>query len=368
MTHATMMAAVLHAAGQPLRIERIPQPEVRPHDVIVKVEACGVIPNMNNVLAGLRQTLPPLPAVVGLDAAGVVSEIGEFVTGLAPGDRVYINPTLSCGTCRHCHAGDSRLCSDMALRGYFGFTPGALNLMREYPWGGYAEYTLAPQRNLLKLPDGVTFEQAARFGYMGTAYAAVRQANIHPGSWVLINGATGTLGVSAVMFALASGASRILAVGRSCDALARVKALSPRRVVTLALGDEPLTGWIRAETGGYGPDVIIECTTQKTPPTVLQEALACLTKGGIAVNVGGLASEVGINPTRFMNSELHLRGSSWFEMSDIEEMAEIADKGIVDFSIFDTQAFSLNDIGRALDAVLEGQSGFTNVVVKPHMH
>jgi alcohol dehydrogenase len=362
----TMRAARLYAPGEKLRVETMPRPQVRPHDVIVEVKACGVIPNMNHVLSGpARLILPPLPAVVGLDAAGVISEVGANVTRFKPGDRVYINPLLSCGTCRQCRAGRDQICVDMTFRGYFGFTPGSERLQREYPWGGYSEYTLAPARNLVPLRDNVTFEQAARFGYLGSSYAALQQAQVRAGSWVLINGATGTLGVGAVLFALGMGASRILGLGRNRDLLAKIKALAPHRIDVLAGGDQPIAEWARACTDGYGPNAVVDCTTRSTPSTLLEQAFTSMQRGGIAVSVGGLAEKMSLTPNIVMNNEWQLRGSCWFATSDAEEMAELIGRGVVDLGSLECRRFALDDINAALDVVRDNPGGFTNVVVTP---
>src|SRR5437867_4493813 len=84
-------------------------------------------------------------------------------------------------------------CSAAAFQGYFGFSPRSMRQLMDYPFGGFCEYiTAAPQR-LVPLPRSVTFEQAARFGYLGTSFAALRLAGVGGGSWLAVNGITGTL-------------------------------------------------------------------------------------------------------------------------------------------------------------------------------
>src|SRR6516162_7721757 len=95
---AVMRTARLHEPGQPLRIDEVEIPQPGPRDVLVEVRACGIIPNMNAIFSGkLWNQLPPLPASVGLDAAGVIAEVGEAVTEVRVGQRVYVNPWLACG-------------------------------------------------------------------------------------------------------------------------------------------------------------------------------------------------------------------------------------------------------------------------------
>src|SRR5262249_15533878 len=198
----------------------------------------GICPN-RTAISSARWWNPVarLPASVGLDAAGVVAKVGGKVTDVAVGDRVYVNPWLSCGMCSYCRAGEPMLCSAAAFQGYFGFFPHSTRQLLDYPFGGFSEYITASPQRLVHLPPQVTFEQAARFGYLGTSYAALRLGRVRGGSWVAINGITGTLGVGATLLALAMGAARILGLGRNRDVLAQLKALAADRIEVLALGD-----------------------------------------------------------------------------------------------------------------------------------
>jgi alcohol dehydrogenase len=261
-----MRAARLHEPGKPMRVDSVAVPAIRPEEVLVRVEACGVISNMNAVFSGQYwYHLPPLPAVVGLDAAGVIEKTGEGVNEFKAGDRVYINPLLSCGSCHYCRSGNPTNCSFSAFRGYFAFSAQAVKLLEENPYGGFAEYTAAPARNLVKLPPEVSFELGARWGYLGTSFAALEAGGARGGSWVLINGVTGILGVGAVLWALGMGAARILGLGRNQDIMTRLKALAPRRIDTLALGERPIAEWARERTDGIGADMLLDCTGRGSP-------------------------------------------------------------------------------------------------------
>ncbi len=119
-----MRAARLHAIGEPISIDTIDVPEPRPTDVLVRVKACGIVPNMANVISNWptwfpHQPLAKLPAIFGLDAAGVVDKVGEAVIRTRPGDRVYVNPLRSCGSCYACRGGQLSRCRYFTLNGYF---------------------------------------------------------------------------------------------------------------------------------------------------------------------------------------------------------------------------------------------------------
>src|SRR5262249_57958678 len=98
-----------------------------------------------------------------------------------------------------------------AFQGYFGFFPHSTRQLLDYPFGGFSEYITASPQRLVHLPPRVTFDQAARFGYLGTSFAALRLGQVRGGSWVAINGITGTLGVGTTLLALPIGATPILA-------------------------------------------------------------------------------------------------------------------------------------------------------------
>ncbi len=215
-----MRAARMHAVGGPMSIDRIPVPEPGCTDVLVQVKACGMVPNLGNVLSNWTKwfphlPLPKLPAIFGLDPTGVVVEVGSQVIGVRPGERVYVNPLRSCGACQMCRAGERSRCRYFTFNGYFGFGPDSQKIYDIYPYGGFCEYMTAPQYALVKLPDNVTFEQAARFGYTGTSYGAMKKANATPGQSMLVDGISGTLGLGAALLGLAMGITRIFGTGRN---------------------------------------------------------------------------------------------------------------------------------------------------------
>jgi alcohol dehydrogenase len=363
---ASMRSARLHEPGQPLRIDTLEIPQPRSRDVLVQVKACGVIPNMNAIFSGrLWNHLPPLPASVGLDAAGVVARVGSDVTNVAVGDRVYVNPWLSCGMCEYCRTGEPMLCDAAAFQGYFGFFPHSLRQLMGYPFGGFSEYTTASPQRLVHLPQQVTFDQAARFGYLGTAFAALRAAQVGGGSWIAINGITGTLGVGATLLALAMGATRILGLGRNREVLVQLQALAPDRVKVMALGDAPIADWMRQHTDQLGVDVLIDCSGRSAAAANTAEALAALKRGGIAVNIGALTEPLGIQPIRFMTTRQQFRGSNWFTTGEGQLMAEMASVGVLDLTRLWTRAFPLAEVNDALAEVQKRPGGFVNIVVNP---
>lgn len=362
----TMRAARLVEPGKPFRVDTVPIPEPRPDEVRIRVAASAVIPNMKAVMSGQHwYVLPKPPATVGLDTTGTVEKPGAQVADFAPGERVYVNPALNCGTCHYCLHGQSARCVQLALMGYFGVGPRSAELLARYPHAGFADYMIAPARNLVRLPKNVSFEQGARWGYLGTSYAALRAAGCGHTTAVVINGATGTVGVGAVLLALAMGAPRVLAVARNETILAKLAALAPGRVATRTLAEGGLTEWVRAQTGGVGAEILVDCQGRAANTESTQAIVKGLAKGGWAVVVGAVPGKLDFDYVWFLVNEVRLTGSIWFTTAQGAEMATMAAGGTLDLGALEPKPFALERVNEALDFAAGRPGGFTNVVVRP---
>ena len=178
------------------------------------------------------------PAIFGLDSSGVVTGGRRPSTvDIKVGDRVYVNPGVSCGSCRACRRGEDQNCphftpswatSRLARAGKGSSTP-----IRTEASPSTSRH---PLRNLVKLPDTVSFKEGARFGYLGTAFSAIAQGRCRsrpdgPDRW-----RNGELGLGACLIALGLGVTRILGTGRNAALLEDVKAIAPDRIAVHATG------------------------------------------------------------------------------------------------------------------------------------
>ena len=152
----------MHAHGGPevLRYEDAPDPVPQPGEVLVRVRACAL--NHLDVWARLGQAgrPVPLPHILGNDVAGEIAALGVPVPGLRPGQRVMLSPGVSCGRCRMCLAGEDSSCREYRILGY------------QLP-GGYAELVRCPAANVIPLPDGISFEDAAALFFAGRLRSVV---------------------------------------------------------------------------------------------------------------------------------------------------------------------------------------------------
>ena len=221
-----MNALVIHKHGGPevLTLEHVPTPVPAAGEVLVRVRACAL--NGKDIWArtgppGGRPTFPwkprTLPFIGGGDAAGTVETLGPAgggrVTDWKPGDRVLINPILSCGRCEFCLAGEQTMCVDYRIFG--DHTPGA-----------FAEYLVAPAQNLMRVPDGVPFEKAAIPAAYCTAWRMMITAGgLRAGEDVLVVGASGGVGTAAIVIARLAGARRIFAVVGGAEKATKAEAI-----------------------------------------------------------------------------------------------------------------------------------------------
>jgi threonine dehydrogenase-like Zn-dependent dehydrogenase len=366
---ATMRAARMHQVGEPMQLEDVPVPDPGPGDVRIAVHAVNIVPNLANILNMWttwfpQNPLPSLPAIFGLDPAGVVEAVGDGVEGFRTGDRVYVNPGRHCGSCRSCRNDDSINCGSYAFSGYFGFSPTAVSLLDRYQ-GGLAEYMVAPAYALVKIPDVLPFNAAARFGYLGTMYSALRKAGATPGKSILINGISGTLGIGAALLAPALGLTRVYGTGRDRGLLEQVDKLAPGRFRLHSLDDGPVDEWIRDETDGYGVDIYIDALGPGAPHEVFLAGMRAMARGAIAVNIGAVAGDLPVDIHRMMDQQLRLIGSAWFTSGEGQAMADMVEAGLLDLSALEHQVYPLEQINDAISGIAHRNGGFSNFIINP---
>ncbi|PQE19760.1 xylitol dehydrogenase protein [Rutstroemia sp. NJR-2017a WRK4] len=349
--------------GKPLEVVKADKPVPGLKDVLVKVEACCLVPNSHNLVkTGGREgfALPKLPCVFGLDASGVVEAVGDHVLGLKPGDRVYVDPFLTCGR--------KDLCINFCLRAYFAHSPGGEKMLTHFPLGALSEYVISPDTNLALLPASIDFATASRFGYIGTSFGGLKKANIGPGKVLLINGVTGTLGYAAVAIALGFGCTKVLGIGRNKDRLKELEGLSPNgRVRTISSEDaSEITDWIHKQTGGLGPDALYDCLGNGGDANMTRTLINTLKKGGRAVlAAGGVEGEITQGYLEVMTRDVAILGTLWFNSAEIDELIALIDAGVIDFSFLRHEFFPLRKVNEALKFVGDRPGGAVNVVVQP---
>jgi alcohol dehydrogenase len=334
-----MRAVVLTAHGGPENLEYVtdyPEPTPGAGEVLVKIGACSL--NYHDVFTrrGMPGIRVPLPVVPGLDIAGEVAAFGPGVAGVAIGARVLIDPIY----------------------------PG-VGLMGEMRDGGLAEYCVASAGQLIAIPDGVSFAEAAAIPVAyGTAHRMLTtNGPIEPGQKVLILGASGGVGTASVLLAKLAGAEVIAAAG-SAEKLARLKALGADHLIDYTAGDfvrEIQARYGRPQRRSYegGIDVVVNYTGGDT----WVPSLKVLKRGGRLLVCGATA---GFDPTedlRYIWSfELKILGSNAWARGDLESLLQLAASRRLSPVI--DRVLPLSE-GRAAVSLLEDRAVFGKVVVTP---
>ncbi len=359
-----MKAAVFHEGAATLSIEEVAAPQLRPGAAIVAVEAAFVTGLLARRLAAPNggAILPERPFVPGMDTVGRVLEVADDVAGLAPGDPVYGN---------HWHG--SRARDDHGFIGSFGMGAASARLLRRWRHGNLAERLMLPAACFT--PLGAAAGRAspavlARLGWLGTAYGGLLRAGLAPGETVIVNGASGMVGASAVLVALAMGAARIVATGRRRDLLKAVAAIAPDRIAAVALaGDGRDTDRIAtaaSDAGGAGGHVLLDAVGHGAGPAATQAALAALGRGGRAVLVGaphGMA--LAFDYDRLMFREIAVMGSLWFPRRAAAVLVAMVAAGTLDLAPIEAIVFPLDRAMAAARRAADGGLGLRHVAVTP---
>jgi S-(hydroxymethyl)glutathione dehydrogenase/alcohol dehydrogenase len=357
----TMKAAILDAAPGGLRIERIPVPEPKAGEVLVKVQACGVCHTDLHVMKA--EVAFPTPAVMGHEISGTVVALGPGVKGPAPGTRIASAFIMPCGTCRFCGGGRDDLCDSFfsmnRLKGtlYDGTTrlrSAAGSPISMYSMAGLAEYAVVPATDVFPLPDSLPFEESAILGCaVFTAYGAVRHgADLRGGERIAVV-AVGGVGLNVVQIAHAFGASQIIAVDVRDDKLEVARQAGATDVVNSSKTDAVAA--VRELTGGQGVDVAFEVLgLQQT----FVQAFECIRDGGrmVAVGIAPGKTTAPIEITRVVRRSLRLIGSYGARTrTDMPEIIRLAERGIFRPERMVTKRYSLDEADAAYQALARGE-------------
>jgi NADPH:quinone reductase-like Zn-dependent oxidoreductase len=266
----SMKAIIFNEHGGPevLQLSAVPEPSIKPNEVLVEVRACA----LNHLDVWVRGGLPgikiPLPHILGNDVAGVVNAVGELVTWVKPGDEVMLQPGVSCGHCVECLRGRDNMCPEYDILGQ----------RRD---GGYAELIAVPGVNVIPKPKSLSWEEAAALPLVTLTawHMLVTQAKVQPGEDVLIHAAGSGVGSLGIQIAKLFGA-RVIATAGSDEKLARARELGADATINYTREDWPKE--LKRLTDRAGVDVVFEHTGAETWPG----SILSLKRGGRLVTCG----------------------------------------------------------------------------------
>lgn len=295
-----------------VKIEDIDVPKIKSNEVLIKVESAAY--NYNDLWAIWGDPVKtPLPHISGSDVAGNVVEIGEDVTKFKVGDRVVSHSNLSCRVCEQCTAGKEYDCKERLV---WGFQTGPL-------WGGFAQYTHLPEVNVAKLPDNVSFEDAAAISMVGMTawHMLVGRAKIIPGQTALIMGGTSGVGMVGIQIAKLYNCEVIATAGNQ-QKMDKCLELGADHVVNHREAD-----WykkVREITNKEGVDVIFEHIGKNVFP----KEVSLLKMGGTLVATGattGYDSEIDLRYLFFKG--INLLGSTQGTKAELDQVIHWTSRG-----------------------------------------
>jgi 2-desacetyl-2-hydroxyethyl bacteriochlorophyllide A dehydrogenase len=277
------------------------------------------------------------PIILGHEAAGTISELGEGVADLKPGDRVLAPSVWACGHCRFCRAGRENLCSDLVMPG-------------NHRDGAFAEYLAVPAKELIPLPASIPLEQACVIAdAVSTPYHAVkRRGRVTAGDTVAVVGCGG-VGLNVVQCAAVAGAT-VIAVDLNDARLELATRLGARFVIN-PKASERVDKEVRQLTDG-GVDVAFEVVGS---PRTIDLAFSLIRKGGRLVVIGFCHEPVPINAGKLMFYELELAGSLGCGAGEYPEIVSLVEAGRIKLDPIVSGTLPLDRINEGFDRLRRGE-------------
>ncbi len=356
-------AAVVYEKSGKFEFEQLDLSDPNENEVLVRISACGIC---HTDLAARDQHIPvPLPSVFGHEGAGVVEKVGARVTKVEPGDHVALS-WMYCGACPSCRSGNDPYCENFLRLNFGGARPDGTTTLRKgddvvhgsfFGQSSFAEYALADERNVVRVPKDVPIEILGPMGcgVQTGAGAVINTLGAKPGSSIAVFGA-GTVGMSAILAAVVSGCTTIVAVDIHPDRLERAKDLGATHTIDASKTD-PVEALLDLTRGG--PNYSLECVGN---PAVLRQAVDCLPLMGVCGLLGVVApgTPVTLDMDKIMNGRTVkgiIEGDAIPDLF-IPKLVELYKQGRFPFDKLIT-FYPFDDINKAVEDMEKGR------VIKP---
>ncbi len=329
------MKVALFEKPHSLTVRSTPLRTLLPDEVLVKVQACGVCGTDVHIVEGTSRSTPPV--VLGHEFTGVVENVGIAVHGVASGQRVAVDPNISCGVCYFCRRGLIHLCAHLH----------ALGVDHD---GGMAEYCFVPVQQIYLLPEGMQTEAAAFVEPVSCAVHGIDRANIRTGDTVVIVGG-GTIGLIMLQLARNAGASRTILV----------EPLEQKRHIAAESGADVVLNPMERDVKSavmdithVGADVVIECVGK---PQTAQLALELARRGGTVEFFGvcPIGEKILVEPNQIYFKELTIVGS-YVNPNTFSRSIALLHAGKVCVDKFKIDRFPLDGVNEALAYQREGKT------------
>jgi NADPH:quinone reductase-like Zn-dependent oxidoreductase len=328
-----------------LRVEEIDDPTPGPGEVTIRIRAAALNHLDVDVREGISRFPVAFPHTLGVELAGEIEQVGDGVDGWSPGDRVNPYIMATCGQCRFCRTGRESLC---LAPGFISFSTG----------GGYAEKVAVADRQLVRIPDEVSFEDAAalQVAFATSWHMLFTRGRLQAGETVLINSVGSGIGSAAVQLAKRAGAF-VIGNASSDEKLEHAKELGLDVGINHATQD--VVEEVMRITDGAGVDLVYEHVGGE----LFQKGLDSLSKDGRLVICGGHSGEVvPFDIIPFFRTQKSVIGSFVYTREEVEKAFALAARGAIRPLVHST--FPLEQAAEAMD-LMERREHFGKILLVP---
>ena len=344
------MKSLLLSEYNHLDVVDTPVPSTGPDEVLVQVAACGICgSDVHGYDGSSGRRIPPI--VMGHEAAGTVASVGADVKDFSPGDRVTFDSTVYCGHCAYCARGEVNLCDNRQVIGV-----SCTDYRRA---GAFAEFIAVPQRIVYRLPDDISFEEAAMLEAVSVALHAVRISPVSVGQSALVIGA-GMIGLLTLQAARAAGCSRVLIADVDETRLNLAKQVGAEE--TLHASGPELIAEIMQRTGGKGMDLVLEAVGRNE---TIAAAIDCVRKGGTVTLIGNITPEVSLPLQKVVSRQIRLQGSC-ASAGEYPEAMELMASGKIQVKPLITAVASLEEGPSWFERLHSREPNLMKVVLTPN--
>lgn len=334
-----MKALVLTEYGR-LSLEQVPDPQIGPEDVLVRVKACGICgSDVHGMDGSTGRRVPPI--IMGHEASGVIAAAGAGVTRWKAGDRVTFDSTIYCGECDFCRAARINLCKNRRVLGV------SCEVYRQD--GAFAEFVAVPQRILHRLPAALPFEFAACVEPLSIAVHAARRAAVESGQSAVVVGA-GMIGLLQVQVLRAFGCSRVIAVDLAPDKLEAATALGATETYNA-----------KDCSGDFDVHHAFECVGIGSTVGL---AMRSVRKGGTVTLIGNIAPTIDWPLQLAVTRELTTYGSC-ASAGEYPECLDLLAGGAVNVAPMITAVAPLEEGPKWFERLYRKESGLLKVILTP---
>lgn len=329
--------------------EDVPVPEIGAHDVLIQVQACGICgSDVHGMDGSSGRRIPPI--IMGHEAAGTITQTGTSVQQFSSGDRVTFDSTVSCGTCYFCRQGQINLCDNRRVLGV------SCGDYRQH--GAFAEYVAVPEQILYRLPDAITFEQAAMVEPVSIAVHGVNITPITLNDTAVVVG-SGMIGLLVIQALRAAGCGQVIAVDIDSKKLELAEQVGATHAYNAKEQDTPAA--IRDLTDGHGADLAIEVVGNTA---AVNTAVQSVKKGGMVTVIGNLSSTVEFPLQYVVTRQIRVQGSC-ASNGEYPACLNMIANGTINVDILMSQVAPLAEGADWFNRLYRGEEGLMKVILKP---